>query len=298
MKSRKILAILLVICIMLVSFSGCGSSKSITIGSKQFTESILMSEIYAQLIEAKTDLSVTRKLNLGGTPVCFSALKKGEIDLYFEYTGTAYNEILDLELTPGITSDDITTTSKNQLNANYNLTLFDPIGFNNTYALAIKASRLEELGVSKISDLSSISGDLRFGAGHAFYTRAHDGYDGIVATYGLSFKESLKMDTSLLYEAIDTGNLDVIVVFSTDSLLKKYDMTILEDDGGVFPPYHGSPLCRNEVIDKYPELKEILNSLAGAVDDATMQELNYQVDVENRTVETVAKEFLTQNGYI
>ncbi len=298
MNNKKILAMLLVICIAAAMLTGCSSGKGITIGSKQYTENILMGEMYAQLIEAKTDITVNRKLNLGGTSVCIPAMEKGEIDLYFEYTGTAYNEILDLELAPGITSDDILNTCQTQLNDNYSFTMFDPVGLNNTYALAIKTSRVEELGVSKISDLAAISGDLSFGAGHTFYTRVHDGYDGIVATYGLNFKESLKMDTSLLYEAIDTGDLDVIVVFGTDSLLKKYDMTILEDDGGVFPPYHGAPLCRNEVLEQYPELKEILNSFAGAIDDTTMQELNYQVDVENRSVEEVAKEFLTQNGYI
>lgn len=106
------------------------------------------------------------------------------------------------------------------------------------------------------------------------------------------------MDTSLLYEAADTGDLDVIVVFGTDSLLKKYDMTTLEDDKNVFPPYHGAPVCRDETLEKYPELKDVLNTLAGAVDNDTIQELNYQVDVENRSVEEVAKEFLKDNGYI
>lgn len=294
---KKIFAAVFTISLMFVLFSGCAGT-GITVGSKQFTENILMGEMYAQLIEANSDIAVTRKLNLGGTAVCFSAMEKGEIDLYFEYTGTAYNEILDMELTPEVTSEEILSICQTKLNNDYGFSLFDPVGINNTYALAIREDKTEELGVSRISDLTAISGALRFGAGHAFYTRAHDGYDGIVATYGLNFKESLKMDTSLLYEAIDTGDLDVIVVFSTDSLLKKYDMRILEDDGGVFPPYHGAPLCRNEALEAYPELREIINSFAGAIDDSTMQELNYQVDVESRSVEDVAKEFLTQNGYI
>lgn len=295
MKKRIALILVLILCLSL--FSGCGAKKGITIGSKQFTENILLGEIYAQLIEAKTDIPVSRKLNLGGTSVCMPAIEKGEIDLYFEYTGTAFNEILNHELTPELTADDILKTCITELGEK-GMTMFEPLGLNNTYALAIKTARLDELGATSISQLAPISKDLKFGAGHTFYTRVHDGYDGIVAVYGLNFKEALKMDTSLLYEAIDTGDLDVIVVFGTDSLLKKYDMTILEDDKGVFPPYHGAPLCRNETLEKYPELREVLNTLAGAVDDQTIQELNYQVDVEKRSIEDVAAEFLKNNGYI
>lgn len=296
MKKRLSLLLAFLLCITLLS--GCGSSRGgVTVGSKQFTESILLGEIYAQLIEAKTDVPVTRKLNLGGTSVCIPAMDKGEIDLYFEYTGTAYNEILDHELTPDVTAQEILRVCQSELKQR-GYTMFDPLGLNNTYALAVKTERAGEFGAETISDLAPISSGLRFGAGHSFYTRIHDGYDGVVAAYGLDFRESLKMDTSLLYEAVDKGDLDVIVVFGTDSLLRKYDMTILQDDLGVFPPYHGAPLCRNETLERYPELSEILNTLAGAMDDQTVQELNYQVDVENRPVEEVAKEFLTGHGYI
>ena len=290
---KKRISVILVGLLLFSLLSGCGAKEGITIGSKQFTESILLGEIYAQLIEAKTTIPVTRKLNLGGTSVCMPAMEKGEIDLYFEYTGTAFNEILDHELTSELTAEDILQTCKAELGEK-GLTMFDPLGLNNTYALAIKTARVQEFGISSISQLAPISDDLKFGAGHTFYTRVHDGYDGIVSTYGLNFREALKMDTSLLYEAIDTDDLDVIVVFGTDSLLKKYDMTILEDDKGVFPPYHGAPLCRNATLEKYPELKTVLNTLAGAIDDKTIQELNYQVDVEKRTVEEVAAEFLKQ----
>lgn len=294
---KKRIALLLALTLLVTLFTGCGSKKGVTIGSKQFTENIVLGEVYAQLIEAKTDIPVTRKLNLGGTSVCMPAMEKGEIDLYFEYTGTAYNEILDHELEPGTTADEILEVCQTELN-DQGITMFDPLGLNNTYALAIKTARMDEFGITTISELASISEQIRFGAGHTFYTRVHDGYDGIVATYGLNFKEALKMDTSLLYEAADKDELDVIVVFGTDALLKKYDMTTLEDDKGVFPPYQGAPICRNEALEAYPELKEVLNTLAGAVDDETIQDLNYQVDVEKRSVEDVAKEFLTNNGYI
>lgn len=298
MKKKRIFAMLLVVLMTLPVLSGCGTSKGITIGSKQFTESILLGEMYAQLIEAKTDIPVTRKLNLGGVSVCMPAMEKGEIDMYFEYTGTAYNEILDHEFKQGTTPEEVLKVCQEEMDRDHGITMFDPLGLNNTYDVAIRSDRAAELGVSKISDLTTIAGDLNFGCGHSFYSRTHDGYSGMVETYGLNFKDTKLMDTSLLYESIETGALDVIIVFGTDSLLKKYDMILLEDDKAFFPPYHGAPMCRNEALAKYPELSDVLNSLAGKIDSNTMQDLNYQVDVENRTVEDVAKEFLTSQGFI
>lgn len=296
---KKFIALLLALVLALALFTGCGGSKKgITIASKQFTENILLAEMYAQLVEAKTDIPVTRKLNLGGTSVCLPAMQSGEIDVYFEYTGTAYNEILKLDMDPDMSSDELLSICKDKLNSELGFTFLDPVGLNNTFAVAIRADRKAELGVSTLSELGAVSGDLRFGANHVFYTRESDGYDSLIEVYGLNFKEALKMDTSLLYDAIDKDELDVMIVYATDALLKKYDMTILTDDKELFPPYHGAPMIRNEVLEKYPELAEVLNSIAGKIDDTLMQELNYQVDVENRAVEDVAKEFLTQNGYI
>lgn len=301
MKNMKKVISLLLVAVLAVSMltaCGGGGGDKVTIGSKQYTENILLGEMYAQLIEAKTDIKVQRKLNLGGTSVCMPAMEKGEIDLYFEYTGTAYNEILDHEMKAGTTAAEVLKTCQSELKADHGITMLDPLGLNNTYAIAIKTARMGELKVNSISDLAAIAPDLKFGAGHTFYTRVHDGYDGIVATYGLNFKEALKMDTSLLYEAADKNELDVIVVFGTDSLLKKYDMTCLVDDKSLFPPYEGAPIVRNETLEKYPELYDVLNVLAGKIDDATIQNLNYMVDVEQKSVEEVAKNFLTENGYI
>ena len=296
---KKFASVLLAAVLLLSCLTGCGSDENtVTVASKQFTESILLGEMYAQLIEAHTDLKVERKLNLGGTSVCMPAMQNGEIDIYFEYTGTAYNEILDQELLPGMTADEILEAARTGLAEQENVTMFDPLGLNNTFALAMKTDRMEELGVETVSDLAPVSGDLTFGANHVFYTRVHDGYDGLVATYGLNFADALRMDSSLLYEAADAGELDVIIVYATDALLRRYDMTCLVDDQALFPPYHGAPVCRNEVLEAHPELSDVLNTLAGAVDDTAIQELNYQVDVEQRAVEDVAREFLTENGYI
>ena len=297
--TKELVSALLAALLLLTPLVGCGGGENtVTVASKQFTESILLGEIYAQLIEAKTDLTVERKLNLGGTSVCMPAMQSGEIDIYFEYTGTAYNEILNQELLPGMTAEEILDAARTGLAEQEDITMFDPLGLNNTFALAMKTDRMEELGVESISDLAPISSTLTFGANHVFYTRVRDGYDGLVSTYGLEFREALRMDSSLLYEAADAGELDVIIVYATVALLRRYDMTCLVDDQALFPPYEGAPVCRNEVPEAHPELSEVLNTLAGAVDDTAIQELNYQVDVEQRAVEDVAREFLTENGYI
>ncbi|MGM9972820.1 MAG: glycine betaine ABC transporter substrate-binding protein [Clostridiaceae bacterium] len=296
---NKKICLLLTLIIGLSVFAGCGSDgDKVVIGSKTFTENILLSEMYAQLIEAKTDIEVERKQNLGATSVCFPAIKKGEIDIYLEYTGTAYNELLGLELTEESTSDYIYETSKEKLNSDHDITMFSPIGINNTFALAMSESKAKELGIKTMSDLSEHSSDFRFGANHIFYTREKDGYDTITEVYSYKFSAAQKMDTSLLYDAVKEDKLDVIVVYATDSLLKKYELTILEDDKEVFPAYYGTPICRNETLEKHPELKEVLDMLSGMLDDKTMQELNYLVDVENKDVEDVAKDYLTEKGLL
>lgn len=296
MKKMRYIALVLVLVMMVSLFTGCSSKKGVVVASKQFTESIVLGEIIAQLIEAKTDIPVTRKMNLGDTAVLIPAMQNEEVDIYFEYSGTMYGTILSQELLPGMTSEEVMTASRQQMDEKFGITVFDAVGNNNTYALAMKTDKMQELGVTKISDLSALAPELLFGGNHVFYTRVQDGYEGVTKTYDLNFKDSLMMDKTLLYEAIDKGELDVIVVFGTDSLLKKYEMTVLEDDKMVFPPYQGAPICLNSTLEEYPELNEVLNLLVGLISDEVAQDLNYQVDVEQRAVEDVAREFLQKNG--
>ena len=300
-KSTRWIGIAMGVMIALTALSACGGSgKKVVVASKQFTENILLSEIYAQLIEAKTDIKVERKQNLGGTSVCFPGMEKGEIDIYVEYSGTAYNEILKMEGAGVANSDEIYQISQEKLNSEYGVTMFSPIGINNTFALAMLRTQAEEKAISSMSDLAALTAntDIRFGANHIFYTRELDGYDKMVELYGMKFSEALKMDTSLLYDAIEQNQLDVMVVYATDSLLKKYDMVVLQDDKEMFPAYHGAPICRNEVLETYPELREILDLLKGRIDDARMQALDYEIDVNNQTPEQVAKQFIEDEGLL
>lgn len=296
MKNMKWMALILAIVMICTTMVGCGGQEGVVVASKQFTESIVLGEILAQLIEAKTDIPVTRKLNLGDTSVIIPAMDNGDVDIYFEYSGTVYGTILGKELTPGMTAQEVMEASRKELAETHDIKIFDAVGNNNTYALAMKTSKMNDLGITKISDLTALAPELKFGGNHVFYTRVQDGYEGVTQTYNLNFKDSLRMDKSLLYEAIASDELDVIVVFGTDALLKKFEMTVLEDDKGVFPPYQGAPMCLNSTLEKYPELNEVLNLLVGLITDEVAQDLNYQVDVEQRPVEDVAHDFLVKNG--
>lgn len=296
MKNMKWMAFVLAVVMICTAMVGCGGQEGVVVASKQFTESIVLGEILAQLIEAKTDIPVTRKLNLGDTAVIIPAMGNGEVDIYFEYSGTVYGTILGNELKPGMTAEEVMEASRKELAETHGIKIFDAVGNNNTYALAMKTSKMNDLGVTKISDLTALAPELKFGGNHVFYTRVQDGYEGVTKTYNLEFKDSLQMDKSLLYEAIASDELDVIVVFGTDALLKKFEMTVLEDDKGVFPPYQGAPMCLNSTLEKYPELNEVLNLLVGLITDEVAQDLNYQVDVEQRPVEDVAHDFLVKNG--
>lgn len=295
-------ALRIVLCVALAlaigaTASGCGQ-KSITIGSKQYTENILVAEMLAQLVEAKTDIKVERKLNLGGTSVIFPAMQKGDVDAYVEYTGTAYLEILKNDTVGSLTSQEIYDKVKQAFTEQFQMTWMEPIGMNNTYALAVTRKFAEENNLKTITDLAPLSANLKFGANHLFYTRLNDGYDKTVETYGLNFKDPLKLDTSVLYDAIVSGDLDIMVVYSTDGKLRELDLVVLEDDKHVYPPYFGAPMIRDDTLKEHPELQEVLSTLSGQIDDVTMQDLNYQVDGKGRSVEEVAAEFLKSKGFI
>ena len=295
---KKNICLLLTIVLIAGAFAGCGKSDDkVVIASKQFTEHILISEMYAQLIENKTDINLERKFNLGGTLVCFPAMEKGEIDTFFEYSGTAYSEILKMDEISGVSAEEIYQRVVDGMAEQFDITMFGSVGFNNTYTLAMKPDKAAELGIVTMSDLANVDG-LRFGCGHTFYDRSYDGYTTMLEVYGMEFGDVRRMDSALLYEAIDQGQLDVMVAFSTDGLLKKYNLMLLEDDLEMFPPYQGAPIIRNSTLEKYPELGEVLNLLNGRISNERMQGLNFEIDINNKTPEEVAHVFLTSEGLL
>ncbi|MDF3002376.1 MAG: ABC-type glycine betaine transport, periplasmic subunit [Bacillota bacterium] len=296
MKRRlKTIAGILAIALAVVSFAACGKG-TIVIGSKDFGENIVLGEMFAQLIEKNTDLKVTRKLNMGGTFVCFEAIKKGDIDIYPEYTGTGLTAQLKMDVVGD--PDEAYRIVSEEFDNQFGITWLSPLGFNNTYTLAVTNEIYEQYGIETYSDLAKISDNLVFGAEHEFFDR-QDGFDGLVAFYDMTFKgEPKKMNTALKYQAIGNGDMDVTDAFATDGPIKQYNLKVLEDDKGFFPPYYAAPIVRNETLVKHPELSELLDRLGGLLDDATMTELNYLIDVEGQEVEVVARNFLSDQGLI
>ncbi|MEA4865817.1 MAG: glycine betaine ABC transporter substrate-binding protein [Sphaerochaeta sp.] len=295
-KRTKIMSVLTLALAAILVFTGCAKNDSITIGSKDFGENIVIAEMLSQLVEAHTDLKVNRKLNLGGTFVNFNAIKNDQIDVYPEYTGTGLTAHLKMDVVND--PDESYRIVSEEFLKQLDIVWLEPFGLNNTYTLAVTPEVYETYGVETYSDLIPYAPDLVFGAEHEFFDR-QDGFDGLVDLYGFQFKgEPMKLNASLKYQAIGRGDMDVTDAFATDGPIKQYNLKILEDDLGFFPPYHAAPIVRKEVLDKHPELKNVLNMLGGRLDDETMTELNYLVDVEGKAVEQVASEFLKSQNLV
>ena len=295
MKKKTILTFVLILALS-VTLMGCSGKDKVVIGSKDFSENVVIGEMLSQLIENHTDLKVERKLNMGGTFVCFEALKNGDIDIYPEYTGTGLTAQLKMDVVSD--PDEAYRVVSEEFNKQFDIKWMEPFGFNNTYTLAVTNDVFEKYGVETFSDLAKVSDQLEFGAEHEFFDR-QDGYDGLVEKYGMKFKEEpKKMNVSLKYQAIGSGDMDVTDAFATDGPIMKYNLKVLKDDKGFFPPYYAAPIVRNETLKNHPELEEVLNMLAGHIDDAKMTELNYKIDVEGQDVEAVAKEFLQKEDLL
>ncbi|MCB2310282.1 glycine/betaine ABC transporter substrate-binding protein [Clostridium tagluense] len=294
--NKKILVSALAL-IMIVSLVGCGSkTKKVVVASKPMTEQYILAEMITALIEGNTDIKVEKKLGIGGgTSNIQPAMIKGEIDIYPEYTGTGWLFVLKKNLIrdPAKLYEEV----KKEYKAKYNIKWLGLYGFNDTYALAIKKSVTDKLNINTYSDLASKSDSLKFGAEPDFYER-EDGYKGLQKEYNFKFKEKRELDIGLKYEAINSDNVDVINAFSTDALLKKYDMKVIVDDKNFFPSYFASTLIREETLKKYPELENVLNKLQGKINDKEMIQMNYLVESEKKDPKDVAVEFLKGKGLL
>lgn len=296
-KSKKIVAMLLTVAMTTAILSGCGESKgnTIVVSSKNYNEALILGNMFASIIENNTDLNVERKLNLGGTNVAFEAITNDEVDLYAEYTGTGYVTIMKKEAISD--TQKVYDEMKKYYNDELNISVLEPLGFNNTYAMAVRKDTAEKYNLKTCSDLAKVSNELILGSTFEFAER-EDGYLGLQKTYNMSFKDSKSVDGALRYQALANKNSDVIDAFSTEGLLKAYDLVVLEDDMKFFPPYYAVPIVRNEIIEKHPEVKTQLDRLGGLIDEETMIGLNYKVDKEGQDPEKVADEFLKEKGLI
>jgi osmoprotectant transport system substrate-binding protein len=275
---------------------GCAPSREnrIVVGSKNFTEQLILGELIAQQLETHTHLTVERRFYLAGTYICQQAILSGRIDIYPEYTGTALTAILK-EKTGG-SREQVYEAVKSSYATKFGLAVGPPLGFNDTFAIEIRGEDARKLNLKTISQAAAYAPGWRAGFGYEFMERP-DGYQGLVSTYNLRFAAPPRiMDLGLLTRALKEKQVDLIAGNTTDGLIPTLDLAVLEDDRHYFPPYEAVPVVRQETLTSHPEVEQALNDLAGKISDDDMRRLNYSVDGEHRDVKEVVRQFLHQKG--
>ena len=270
--------------------------ENLIIAGKLGPEPEILANMYKILIEEKTDMTVTVKPNFGKTTFLYEALKKGDIAIYPEFTGTVTESLL--KPTPQVNHDPeaVYQAARDGIKKQDNLALLKPMAYQNTYAVAVPKKIAQEYGLKTISDLKKVEGQLKAGFTLEFNDR-EDGNKGLQKVYGLHLQVST-MEPALRYQAIQSGDIQITDAYSTDAELARYDLVVLEDDKQLFPPYQGAPLMKEALLKKHPELEGILNQLAGKITAEQMSQMNYQVVVEGKSANQVARDFLTQEGMI
>ena len=268
----------------------CSRPGRIVVGSKNFTESDLLAEIVAQQIERRTGIPVERRLHLGGTFVCHEAITTGAIDLYVEYTGTAFTAIL--KQPPIAAADSVLRFVKAAYERQFQLRWTAPLGFNNTFAILVRHADATRYGLQTITDLARVAPHWKAGFGYEFLERT-DGFAGLAARYGLHFSQPpTAMDLGLTSRALADGKVDVIAGNSTDGQIAALGLAQLADDRGYFPPYQAAPVIRSAVLEQYPKVAAALAELGGKISDSEMRRLNALADVEHRDIADIAREWL------
>jgi glycine betaine/choline ABC-type transport system substrate-binding protein len=287
------IAIIISVCAMLVVTAGCGHGDRIVVGSKNFTESDLLGEIVAQQIERRTAVAVERRFHLGGTFVCHQAITSGQIDLYVEYTGTAYTAVL--KHAPVLDPDSVYRAVAAEYGRRFGLTWGKPLGFDNTFAILVRRADAERYGLQRISGLAAVAPRWHAGFGYEFLERA-DGFPGLARIYGLRFAAPpTAMDLGLTYRALAERKVDVIAGNSTDGQIAALDLVALQDDRRYFPPYQAAVVTRAGTLARHPEVAAALAQLEGKLAGGEMQRLNALADVEHRDIGSIAREWLRAN---
>ncbi|MCR8632475.1 glycine betaine ABC transporter substrate-binding protein [Paenibacillus radicis (ex Xue et al. 2023)] len=274
------------------------SSAKIVVASKNFTEQYVLAQIMGQLLQNKTKHQVTIKEGgYAASAVLNQGMKDGDIQVFVDYTGTGYINVLKNTLKPDDTPDSVFQKTKEGYDKQFGFQWLEPLGMNNTFTLIMKEDKAKALNINSFSDLVAHSKDLVIGMDAAFYART-DGYKGLTDKYGMKFKDFKEMDISLAFSALADSKFDVLVAYATDGRIPALKLKSLKDDKGYFPPYFAAPIVPKTLIEKYPDVAQVLNQLAGKLDDKTMSELNAKVDMDKKPTAEVAKEFLTKSGLI
>lgn len=272
-----------------------GTGDTIHIATKPMTEQYVLGEMLDLLIEQDTDLNVELTQGVGGgTSNIQPAMESGEFDLYPEYTGTAWNMVLGED---GLYTEALFDQLQQAYQDGYDMEWVGMYGFNNTYGLVVRREIAEQYDLHTCSDLAAVADRLVFGAEYDFFER-EDGYDALCETYGLHFRETMDMDIGLKYQALAQGEIDVMVIFTTDGQLAAADAVVLEDDKQFYPSYLCGNVVRRAVLEEHPELETVLEKLAGTIPDSDMAQMNYAVETEGREPRDVSADFLRSCGLL
>ena len=279
--------------ILALAGAACSKPKRIIVGSKNFTEQVVLGELTAQHIENRLKQPVERKLNLGGTLLSHQALLSGDIDLYPEYTGTAFTNVLKHS---GLTDPAIVLERVKSEYAQLQLRWLDPLGFNNSFAMVLRGADARARHLETLSDAAADPAGFVLGAGYEFLQRP-DGFGVLNSGYNIRWTAAVKsMDLGLLYPALQQKQVSLVAGNMTDGLLSAADFKVLADDKHVFPPYQASIVVRERALASYPGLEAALQELTGKISDQEMRKMNYEVDVKHRPPAEVAREFLNGKG--
>ena len=293
---RRSLSSFLFLLNLLYFLSACHKApqSKIIIGSKFFTEQVVLAELLAQHIEARTGIPVVRKTNLGGTLLVHKALLAGELDLYVEYTGTAFTAVLNES--PQGDSAAVYLRVQQLYSERFHLAVTEPLGFENTFAMVIRGGDAQNLHLQKISDIVPIAPRWRAGVGYEFLERP-DGFPGLSKSYGLRFAEPPRvMDLGLIYRALLDHQVDIVAGNSTDGLIDALGLVALADDRRYFPPYDAVPVVRQSTLAQFPQLRAALADLAGKFSASDIRRLNYAVDAQHQDAAAVVRSFRASKG--
>jgi osmoprotectant transport system substrate-binding protein len=291
---RRCIAILCLSATLLISSCRNADRPKLVVASKFFTEQVVLAELVAQHVEARTGIPVERKANLGGTLLVHKAMLSGAVDLYVEYTGTALTAVLGES--PSGSSADVHQRVRDEYARRFGLVVTEPLGFENAFAMVVRGEDARAHNLSRMSDLGPLAPQWRAGVGYEFLERP-DGYRGWTERYGLQFgKQPSVLDLGLLYRALAEKKVDIVAGNSTDGLIDALGLVPLQDDRHYFPPYDAVPIVRAAVLEKFPALRAALAELSGKISAEEMRRLNRQVDADQRDVAVVVREFRASKG--
>lgn len=303
MKKKTKNAALLLVLSLSVFLGACSlpglsgaPQHTIRIGTTNTTEAQIMGQVIKKLIEHDTNLEVVMVSNLGSSIVQHQAMVDGQVDITAtRYTGTDLAGALGMEPVkdPAMAMEIVQREFKER----WEQVWLDSYGFANTYAFTVSEELAEKYNLEKISDLEPLAEELRFGVDNAWIHRDGDGYQDFIKTYGFDFSNIFPMQIGLVYQALDNGNMDVVLAYSSDGRIAAFNLKVLEDDKRFFPPYDTSMVVRSEVLKKHPELEKILQKLIGTIDTEKIQQMNYEADRKQKEPAIIAQEFLEENNY-